>query len=155
MFSTINTSFILLLIGSLMGGSAIYFYKTEEINKIKLEHSKFVLDVEQKGLIAQKIAESKIDLYKKSKERADENYKYTISDLNKHIKRLRESRSSSRFLPATTNATGNLNEACFNRENLERSLQRFDDGVTKLITEGDEAIIKLKIASDWIESINN
>ena len=43
--------------------------------------------------------------------------------------------------------------ACFDRAELEQALQRFDDGISGLIAEGDADAVGLNVARSWASGI--
>jgi len=87
----------------------------------------------------------------KLKEQADHENKRTIDSLRADIKRLRNERASTNFLPPAAPGASRPELACFDRTELERTLQQFDNEVTGLIAEGDEATVNLDTAKLWAQ----
>lgn len=85
------------------------------------------------------------------KETADAENKRTIDSLRADIKRLRDKRSRESFLPAAPAGAGRPDLACFSRSDVERAIQRFDDDVTAIVAEGDEATVNLNTIKKWVQ----
>ena len=66
---------------------------------------------------------------------------------------MRDDRARSRFVPAAPAGSRSVDLACFNRADLERTLQRFDEAVTGLIAEGDADAVGLNVARSWASGI--
>ena len=79
----------------------------------------------------------------------------TIAGLNADIKRMRDDRTRGRFVPAAPAGSRSVGLACFDRAELEQALQRFDDGISGLIGEGDTDAVGLNVGRRWAAGIGS
>ncbi|HEY6018728.1 MAG TPA: hypothetical protein VIY48_02215, partial [Candidatus Paceibacterota bacterium] len=110
-------------------------------------------EVIAEGKAAEKVARAHEEHDKQAKEVADANAKKLLADNADLGKRLRNARSRSGFLPKPPADSPSPERACFDRTLLESALQRLDDGVQGLISEGDASKLKLSTAEEWAKSI--
>lgn len=116
------------------------------------EHDKFVAfkaQVKVLGEAAQKAAIKQVAADKVKKENADHENQITIAGLRTDVKRMRDSRASSHYVPSTTSSTQRPDLACFDRAELESAIRIFDLGVQGLVDKGSEATINLNTAKAW------
>ena len=57
------------------------------------------------------------------------------------------------FVAAAPASSRSVDLACFDRAELEQALQRFDDGISGLIAEGDADAVGLNVARSWASGI--
>ena len=115
----------------------------------------FVATVKAEGEAAKKFADATAAEDKRKKESSDHEYQTTISSLRADVKRMRDDRARSRFVPAAPAGSRSVGLACFDRAELEQALQRFDDGISGLIAEGDADAVGLNVARSWAAGIRS
>lgn len=115
----------------------------------------FVATVKAEGEAAKKLAEATVAEDKRKKESSDHDYQTTIAGLNADVKRMRDARAGIRYVPAAPAGSRSVGLACFDRAELERTLQQFDEAVTGLIAEGDADAVGLNVARSWASGIRS
>lgn len=113
----------------------------------------FVATTKAEGEAAKKLADAKAAEDKRNKESSDHEYQTTIARLDADVKRMRDDRARSRFVPAAPAGSRSVGLACFDRADLERTLQQFDEAVTGLIAEGDADAVGLNVGRSWAAGI--
>ena len=115
----------------------------------------FVATTKAQGEAAKKLADAQTAEDKRKKESSDHEYQTTIASLRADVKRMRDDRARSRFVPAAPAGSRSVGIACFDRAELERTLQQFDEAVTGLIAEGDADAVGLNVARSWASGIRS
>lgn len=138
-----------LAFGATSGAGGAWYIQGLKLTALGAEYKGFVATVEAQGKAAKEIADAKEATDKRRKEETDATYKTDLTRLAAANKRLRDARARSSFVPAGPAAAGGSNLACFDRPELERTLQRLDAGISGLIEEGDTDAIGLKAARRW------
>ena len=77
----------------------------------------------------------------------------TIAGLNADIKRMRDDRARSRFVPAAPAGSRSVDLACFDRAELERTLRDFDTAIQGLVDQGSADAVGLNVARSWASGI--
>ena len=113
------------------------------------EYAEFRARVEKAGKEAEAKRIKKEAADKLAKEKADAESKRLMADNTALARKLRDARASSRFLPTPSALATSPSRACFDRAILERTLQRFDEGVSAVVAEGDAARVSLDAARVW------
>ncbi len=113
----------------------------------------FVATTKAEGEAAKKLADATAAEDKRKKESSDHEYQATIASLRADVKRMRDDRARSRFVPAAPAGSRSVGLACFDRADLERTLQQFDEAVTGLIAEGDADAVGLNVGRSWAAGI--
>ncbi len=124
-----------------------------ETKAVKADAKAFKDATEAEGKAAKKAADAKKLEDERKKKESDEEYENRISGLTADVKRLRNARSSSSFVPSTASATGSPDTACFDRAQLERALRELDSGLQGLVDEGSKDAIGLDVAKKWATGI--
>ena len=139
----------LFALGLAFGGSGAWWVQGRRLDAVQA----FVATVKAEGEAAQKLADAKAAEDKRKKESSDHEYQTTIASLRADVKRMRDDRARSRFVPAAPAGSRSVGLACFDRAELEQALQRFDDGISGLIAEGDAGAVGLNVARSWASGI--
>lgn len=143
----------LFALGLAFGGSGAWWVQGQRLAATQARFDGFVGTVKAEGEAAKKLAEAKAVEDKRIKESSDHEYETTIASLRADVKRMRDDRAHSRFVPAAPAGSRSVDLACFDRAELEQALQRFDDGISGLIAEGDAGAIGLNVARSWAGGI--
>lgn len=137
--------------GVTVGGGAAWTVQGWRLDAVKAEFKGFV-DVTrilgEEALRARMIREA---ADQKRQEQADAENKRTIDAFRADIKRLRNARAGSRFVPAAATSASRPDLACFDRADLERSIRGFDLGVQGLVDEGSATTVNLDTAKVWAQ----
>ena len=145
----------LFALGLAFGGSGAWWVQGQRLAATQARFDGFVGTVKAEGEAATKLAEATAAEDKRKKESSDHDYQTTIAGLNADIKRMRDDRARSRFVPAAPAGSRSVGLACFDRADLERTLQQFDEAVTGLIAEGDADAVGLNVARSWASGIRS
>ena len=113
----------------------------------------FVATVNAEGEAATKLAEATAAEDKRKKESSDHDYQTTIAGLNADIKRMRDDRARSRFVPAAPAGSRRVDLACFDRAELERTIRDFDTAIQGLVDQGSADAVGLNVAKSWAAGI--
>lgn len=140
-----------LILGLLLGFSAAWKWQSSRVDAITAEYKGFIEAAQALGDAAQKEAAEREARDKVNKTKADNENKLTLDTLRADIKRLRNARASSNYLPSAAPGASHPELACFDRAELESAVQRFDDEVTAIVSEGDEARVNLDTARQWAQ----
>ena len=143
----------LFALGLAFGGSGAWWVQGQRLAATQARFDGFVGTVKAEGDAAKKLADATAAEDKRKKESSDHDYQTTIAGLNADIKRMRDDRARSRFVPAAPAGSRSVGLACFDRAELEQALQRFDDGISGLIAEGDADAVGLNVARSWASGI--
>ena len=146
---------IAFVVGLSSGAGGAWWLQGLRLGAVKAEYAGFVATTKAEGEAATKLAEATAAEDKRKKESSDHDYQTTIAGLNADIKRMRDDRARSRFVPAAPAGSRSVGLACFDRADLERTLQQFDEAVTGLIAEGDADAVGLNVARSWASGIRS
>lgn len=144
-----------LALGAASGAGGAWYIQGLRINALQAEYDGFVATVKAHGEAAKKLADAKAADDKKRKEESDAAYQTSIARLAADNKRLRDERARSSYVPAGPGPAGRSDLTCFDRTELERALQQFDEGVAGLLAEGDADALALTIARRWAAGIGS
>lgn len=139
----------LFALGLAFGGSGAWWVQGQRLDAVKA----FVATTKAEGEAAKKLADATAAEDKRKKESSDHEYETTIASLRADVKRMRDDRARSRFVPAAPAGSRSVGLACFDRAELEQALQRFDDGISGIIAEGDAGAVGLNVARSWASGI--
>ena len=143
----------LFALGLAFGGSGAWWVQGQRLAATQARFDGFVDIVKAEGEAAKKLADATAAEDKRKKESSDHEYETTIASLRADVKRMRDDRARSRFVPAAPAGSRSVGLACFDRADLERTLQQFDEAVTGLIAEGDADAVGLNVARSWASGI--
>ena len=145
----------LFALGLSSGAGGAWWVQGLRLDVVQAKYDGFVATVKADGEAATKLAEATAAEDKRKKESSDHDYQTTIADLRADVKRMRDARAGSRFVPAAPAGSRSVGLACFDRADLERTLQQFDEAVTGLIAEGDADAVGLNVARSWASGIRS
>lgn len=140
-------------LGMASGAGSAWTVQGWRLDAVKAEYEGFVASTKAEGEAATKLTEATAAEDKRKKESSDHEYETTIASLRADVKRMRDDRARSRFVPAAPAGSRSVDLACFDRAELEQALQRFDDGISGLIAEGDAGAVGLNVARSWASGI--
>ncbi|MDR3414230.1 MAG: hypothetical protein P4L87_25260 [Formivibrio sp.] len=141
-------------LGLATGGGGAWWIQGLRLGAVKAEYAGFVATTKAQGEAAQKLADAERKRNKQLKDDSDATYQTTIDQLKSDAQRLRNARASSRYVPAASPTSSRPDLACFDRADLERSIQQLDAEVQSLIDYGDEGIAGLNIGRKWSASLD-
>jgi len=144
---------IAFVVGLSSGAGGAWWVQGLRLDTVKAEYAGFVATTKAEGEAAKKLADAKAAEDKLNKESSDYEYQTTIARLDADVKRMRDDRARSRFVPAAPAGSRSVGLACFDRADLERTLQQFDEAVTGLIAEGDADAVGLNVGRSWAAGI--
>lgn len=135
------------------GAGGAWWVQGLRLDALQAKYDGFVATTKAEGEAAKKLADAQAAEDKRKKESSDHEYETTIASLRADVKRMRDDRARSRFVPAAPAGSRSVGLACFDRAELEQALQRFDDGISGLIAEGDAGTVGLNTARAWAGGI--
>lgn len=140
-----------LALGVLLGFSAAWSWQASNLDAVSAEYKGFVDTTRALGDAAQTASLEQEARDKVEKTKADNENKLTITALRADVKRLRNARASSNYLPGPAPDSRSPDVSCFDRTELEQSLRSFDAGIQGLVDEGSEAAVNLNTARRWTQ----
>lgn len=141
------------VIGLGSGGSAAWWIQGLRLDAVQAEYDGFVATTKAQGEAAQKLADATAAEDKRKKESSDHEYQTTIASLRADVKRMRDDRAGSRFLPAAPAGSRRVDLACFDRAELERTIRDFDTAIQGLVDQGSADAVGLNVARSWAAGI--
>lgn len=141
------------MVGLSSGGAGAWWIQGLRLDAVQAEYDGFVATTRAEGEVAKKLAAAAAAEDKQKKEHSDHEYQTTIASLAADIKRLRDARSGSRFVPAPPAGSRRVELACFDRAELERALRDFDTAIQGLVDEGSADSVGLNVARSWAANI--
>lgn len=141
--------------GALSAGGAAWKVQGWRLDAVQAKFDGFTAAVRAQGEAAKKLADATAAEDKRKKESSDHEYETTIAGLRSDVKRMRDARAGSSFVPAAPTSSRNLGVACFDRAELEQALQRLDSGISGLIEEGDADAVGLNVGRSWAAGIRS
>ena len=136
-------------LGLASGGGVAWKVQGWRLDSVQAKFDGFVATTKAEGEAAQKLADAQAAEDKRNKEKSDADYQNAIFGLRDDVKRLRDARASSGYVPAAPAGSRSPGLACFDRADLEQALRRLDDGVSSLVAEGDADAVGLNVARSW------
>jgi len=143
------------VLGLSSGAGGAWWVQGLRLDALQAKYDGFVATTKAQGEAAKKLADAKAAEDKRKKESSDHEYQTTIASLRADVKRMRDDRARASFVPAAPADSRSIGLACFDRAELERTLQQFDEAVTGLIAEGDADAVGLNAGRRWAASIGS
>ena len=143
----------LFALGLSSGAGGAWWVQGLRLDAVKAEYAGFVATTKAEGEATKKLADATAAEDKRNKESSDHEYQTTIAGLRADVKRLRDDRARSGYVPAAPAGSRSPGLACFDRAELEQALQRFDAGIAGLFDEGDTDAVGLNVARSWAAGI--
>ena len=139
----------LFALGLAFGGSGAWWVQGLRLDAVQAEYDGFVAATKSQGEAAKKLADATAAEDKRKKESSDHEYQTTIASLRADVKRMRDDRARSRFVPASPASSRNPGIACFDRAELERTIRDFDTAIQGLVDQGSADAVGLNVARGW------
>lgn len=136
--------------GFLALGVGVYITHCE---KVKRDQANLVASLESQAAEQERRNKDTAEKQKAAKEQADADAKRNTQQLHRTIARLRDDAKRSPILPATASCAGKPETAAFDRAELDRALRDFEEGVTGLIAEGQQATVELDSVKAWAAAV--
>ena len=143
----------LFALGLAFGGSGAWWVQGQRLAATQARFDGFVGTVKAEGDAAKKLADATAAEDKRKKESSDHEYETTIASLRADVKRMRDDRARSRFVPAAPAGSRSVDLACFDRAELERTLRDFDTAIQGLVDQGSADAVGLNVARRWAAGI--
>lgn len=139
--------------GLVSGAGSAWYVQGQRLAATQARFDGFVATVAAEGKAAEKLAKASAAEDKRIKESSDREYQTTIARLDSDVKRMRDARASSRFVPAAPASSRRTDLACFDRAELERTIRDFDAEIQGLVDQGSADAVGLNVARGWAASI--
>ena len=141
------------VIGLSSGAGGAWWVQGLRLDAVQAEYDGFVATIEAQGEAAKKLADATAAEDKRKKESSDHEYQTTIASLRADVKRMRDARAGSRFVPAAPAGSRRVDLACFDRAELERTIRDFDTAIQGLVDQGSADAVGLNVARSWAAGI--
>lgn len=141
------------VIGLSSGTGGAWWVQGLRLDAVQAKYDGFVATTKAQGEAAKKLADTQAAEDKRKKESSDHEYETTIASLRADVKRMRDDRARSRFVPAAPAGSRRVDLACFDRAELERTLRDFDSAIQGLVDQGSTDAVGLNVARGWAASI--
>ena len=143
----------LFALGLASGAGGAWWVQGLRLDAVQAEYDGFVATTKAQGEAAKKLADAKAAEDKRNKESSDHEYQTTIASLRADVKRMRDARAGSRFVPAAPAGSRRVDLACFDRAELERTIRDFDTAIQGLVDQGSADAVGLNVARRWAAGI--
>lgn len=143
------------VLGLTTGTGGAWWVQGLRLDAVQAEYDGFVATTKAQGEAAKKLADAKAAEDKRKKESSDHEYETTIASLRADVKRMRDDRARSRFVPTAPANSRSPGLACFDRADLDGALRRLDAGISGLIEEGDAGAVGLNAGRRWAAGIGS
>lgn len=141
------------VIGLSSGAGGAWWVQGLRLDAVQAEYDGFVATTKAQGEAAKKLADATAAEDKRKKESSDHEYQTTIASLRADVKRMRDARAGSRFVPAAPAGSRRVDLACFDRAELERTIRDFDTAIQGLVDQGSADAVGLNVARSWAAGI--
>ena len=133
------------------GAAGAWTVQGWRLDAAKAKHATFGAQVKAAGEAAAQAAKIQESNDKQRKEQSDAENKRTLDSLHADIKRLRDARAGSGFVPAVPAGAGRSDLACFDRAELERTVRTLDTRLQRIVDQGSAATVNLDSAKFWAQ----
>lgn len=141
------------VLGLSSGAGGAWWVQGLRLDAVQAEYDGFVATTKAQGEASKKLADATAAEDKRKKESSDHDYQTTIARLDADVKRMRNARAGSRFVPAAPASSRRVDLACFDRAELERTIRDFDTAIQGLIDQGSADAVGLNVARRWAAGI--
>lgn len=141
------------VIGLSSGAGGAWWVQGLRLDAVQAKYDGFVATTKAEGEAAKKLADATAAEDKRKKESSDHEYQTTIASLRADVKRMRDARAGSRFVPAAPAGSRRVDLACFDRAELERTIRDFDTAIQGLVDQGGADAVGLNVARSWAAGI--
>ena len=135
------------------GAGGAWLVQGLRLDAVQAKYDGFVATTKAQGEAAKKLADATAAEDKRKKESSDHDYQTTIAGLRADVKRMRDARAGSRFVPAAPAGSRRVDLACFDRAELERTIRDFDTAIQGLVDQGSADAVGLNVARSWAAGI--
>lgn len=143
------------LTGILVGGIGAWWIQHLRIQLLQSQYQHIVDQSKVETEIAKKQGENRLLYNQRQQEASNGQYQRNIDQLHVLVSSLQHARTVSSFVPSVSPVASKSDVACFDRSELERTLQQFDGGIQGLITEGDATAFALNNARVWAATMRD
>lgn len=143
------------VLGLTTGTGGAWWVQGLRLDAVQAKYDGFVATTKAQGEAAKKLADAQAAEDKRKKESSDHEYETTIASLRADVKRMRDDRARSRFVPTAPANSRSPGLACFDRADLDGALRRLDAGISGLIEEGDAGAVGLNAGRRWAAGIGS
>ena len=143
----------LFALGLSSGAGGAWWVQGLRLDAVQAKYDGFVATTKAQGEAAKKLADATAAEDKRKKESSDHEYQTTIASLRADVKRMRDARAGSRFVPAAPAGSRRVDLACFDRAELERTIRDFDSAIQGLVDQGSADAVGLNVARRWAAGI--
>lgn len=141
------------VLGLTTGTGGAWWVQGLRLDAVQAKYDEFVATGKAQGEAAKKLADATAAEDKRKKESSDHDYQTTIASLRADVKRMRDARAGSRFVPAAPAGSRRVDLACFDRAELERTIRDFDAAIQGLVDQGSADAVGLNVARRWAAGI--
>lgn len=143
----------LFALGLSSGAGGAWWVQGLRLDAVQAEYDGFVATTKAQGEAAKKLADATAAEDKRKKESSDHEYQATIASLRADVKRMRDARAGSRFVPPAPAGSRSPGLACFDRAELERTIRDFDTAIQGLVDQGSADAVGLNVGRSWAAGI--
>lgn len=134
-----------------IGAAGAWTVQGWRLDALQARYDGFVSVTKANGEAAQREADRISKADKSRKEQADAENNRTLAGLRADVKRLRNARAGSSYLPAAAPGTDRPERIAFDRAELESAIRSLDQEVSGIVGQGDEARVNLDTAKRWAQ----
>lgn len=146
---------LIILASAAFGAAKMHRWDEKRYDALDAEYKDFKDKVVREGAAAEAHAKAEKARFDKIKESVDRENLRLRSDNALLSKRLLDARSGQGYLPAPSPGAPNTNRITFDRDELESAIRRLDEGVSRVIEQGDAFRINLDTAILWAKDRGN